>query len=117
MLDRGVIGDEVHEHADAALVCRRHQRPEILLRAVLIPQLEIVGDLIAEVTGQSARDGGEPERADTEIGQVVQPRCDSIEPRRIEVARDDTVDDRVAIQPARSWTAPGTRARPFATTK
>ncbi len=45
--------------------------------------------------GQGARDGGEPERGDTQVGQVVQPRRDPVEPRRIEVAGNDAVDDGV----------------------
>ena len=96
---------------------RLHQRPEVLLRAVLGSHVEIIGNLVAEETGQGARDGGEPERGDTEIGQVVQPRRDPAESRRIEVAGNDSVDDRVGNPGARSWTASGTRACPSVTTK
>ena len=56
VLDRRMIGNEVHQDEHSAHVRCFYQRPEILFGAVICSYVKIIGDLVAEVTGNGARD-------------------------------------------------------------
>src|SRR5882672_11097537 len=71
MPTRRVIQDEVDEHANLLLVCRRHERLEVVVRAVVRLDLVVVGDVVA-VLARRFRDGHEPDTVGAQAGDVIE---------------------------------------------
>src|SRR5882672_11404544 len=71
MLTRRVIQDQVDEHANLMLVCRRDERLEIVVRAVVRLDLVVVGDVVA-VLARRFRDGHEPDTVGAQAGDVIE---------------------------------------------
>ena len=100
MLIRDVVRDDVDDRADAQLECLRDQllglgeRPEGRIDG------PVVRDVIAAVGQRRDVPGGEPNRVDPEIGQVVESRthagqvADAVAVAVRKAADVDLVDDR-----------------------
>jgi hypothetical protein len=97
-----VVGHEIHDHAQPAGMGRADQLPQILLRAEVVPQREMVRDGIAEVALLGAGDRREPQHGGTELLHGVEPRSDVIEPPRPEEEWRHAIDNR-AVQPGRPF--------------
>ncbi len=68
---RHVVGDDVHDQAEAVLACRRGQRAQGRLAAEFLPDAGVVDDVVAvEGAGRGLQDGGEVEVGDAERGEV-----------------------------------------------
>ena len=89
-----------------------HQRVELSERPQARIDVRVVGDVVAEVGIRRGVDGGEPDGADPQPGQVVHPFPD---PRQVadavagcveEASRIDLVDH-VALPPRRAVRDPG----------
>ena len=76
MLVGRVVDHEVHDELHAALVDAREQPVEVRQRAERRLDVLVVGDVVAGVVLRRRVDGGEPEHADPERRQVVEPRGD-----------------------------------------
>jgi hypothetical protein len=99
VLIRAVVGHEIEDQADAALVQRRHQAVEIVTRAEQRVDADVVRDVVAEVGHRRGIDRADPDRIDAEPGQIVDPLDDSLEIAHpvavavLERARINLVDD------------------------
>ena len=102
---RGVVGDEVQQDPDPALVCRGDQRVEVRQGAEHGIDVAVVGDVVAEVAHRRPEDRRQPDGVDAEPGEVVQPAdqapqvTDAVPVRVRERPRIDLVDD--ALLPPR----------------
>jgi hypothetical protein len=76
VLDRGVPGDEVEQHPDAALPGLRHQLDHVLVGAVAGGDAQVVGHVVTGVDERGGEAGVEPDGVDTERGDVVEPPDD-----------------------------------------
>ena len=79
MLIGCVVHDEVEDHADPALLRFGDQAVEVGERAVHGIDLLVVGDVVAEVHLRRREAGGDPDRSNSEILQVVELRGDAVE--------------------------------------
>ena len=71
VLVRGVVDDEVDDHADAALLAAMGELDEIAERAVARIDAVIVGDVVAVVLARRGLKRHQPDRGDAESMQVV----------------------------------------------
>ena len=103
MLVRGVVDDEVDEHADAALLGAVGELDEIAERAVARIDAVVVGDVVAVVALRRGLERHQPDRGDAEPVQVVEPAHQAREVADavavgIHVGADrQAVDDRVLV--------------------
>jgi hypothetical protein len=74
MLARGVVGYEVQDQLDAAGMQRRDQAIQVVERSESRIDACEVGDVVAEIGHGRGVDGREPDGADAEPGEIVQPR-------------------------------------------
>ena len=72
MLVRGVIDDEVDDHADAALLGAVRELDEVAERAVARIDAVVIGDVVAVVPVRRRLERHQPHRGDAEPLQVVQ---------------------------------------------
>ena len=95
----GVVGHEVEQHAQPAVVRGRHQRVEVGERAEARVDRRVVGDVVAEVLHRRVVDRRQPDGVDAEPHEVVEPLrdppqvADAVAVRVRERARIDVVDD------------------------
>ena len=101
VLIRGVVGHQVHHHADAQAVRRVDQLIGILQRAEERIDVPIVGHVISRVVLRGAVERGEPDRVHAQLRQVVQAGGDAGQVAHAvavavgEGARIDLVDHRM----------------------
>ena len=76
---RGVIGHEVEDDANATLVQRLHQSIKVLARAENWIYVDIVGNVVAEISHRRGIDRRDPDGVDAEPAQVVDPIEDAIQ--------------------------------------
>jgi hypothetical protein len=99
MLDRGVAGHDVEQHAQPALARRREHAVELPERAEHRIDVLVVRHVIAEVVHRRGVDRRQPERVHAEPGEVVEPLLDpfqvtyAVAVRVLERARIDLIDD------------------------
>jgi hypothetical protein len=98
---RGVVRHEIEDQADAARVQRPNQPVEILERAEQRVDPDIIGDVVAEIRHRRRIDRRDPDRADPEPAEILDPLenalqiADAIAVAVLERARIDLVDDRL----------------------
>ena len=90
---RGVVGDEVEQDAEAPGVGAADEGAQVVLIAVVRAHRELVAHGVAEVAGRAGRDRRQPDRVDSQPGQVRQPVGDRPQRRRAEAGWDHAVDD------------------------
>ncbi len=101
VLDGGVRRDEVEEQAQAAIVRARDESVEAVEVTQLGRDRAVVGHVVPHVGEGRRVDRREPERVDSEVHEVVEPRLDAgqiadpVAVRVLERARIDLVDDGV----------------------
>src|SRR5437667_2078751 len=71
MLARGVVQDEIDEHANMMLVRRGDERLEVSVRPIVRLDLVVVGDVVA-VIARRFRHGHQPDAVGAEPGDVVE---------------------------------------------
>ena len=76
VLVRGVVRDDVDRHLDPELVRVGDERVEVVERAELGVDVDVVGDVIAVVCLRRGVERRQPERVDAELLQVRQARAD-----------------------------------------
>ena len=69
----GVVGHEVEQHAQPAVVRGGHERVEVGERAEARVDRRVVGDVVAEVLHRRAVDRRQPDGVDAEPHEVVEP--------------------------------------------
>ena len=95
----GVVRDEIEPDADAALARGGDQRVEVVERAVVGMDVEVVGDVVAPVDVRARKRRTEPDRVDAEPREVVEPArhtgqiTDPVAVRIRERPHVDLVDD------------------------
>ena len=72
MLVRGVVDDEVDEHADAALLGAVGELDEVAERAVARIDAVVVGDVVAVVAMGRGLERHQPDGGDAEAVQVIE---------------------------------------------
>ena len=72
VLIRGVVDDQVDDHADAALLRRVGELDEVAEGAVARDHPVVVGDVVAVVAAGRALERHQPDRGDAEPVQVVE---------------------------------------------
>ena len=98
MLVGAVVVDEIHDDADAALLCACDQLLHLVHRAKIVIDVRVVADVVAVVDHGRRVNGGEPDRADTELLQIVELFRDAAQVARtaarrvVETLRVDLVD-------------------------
>ena len=98
MLVGAVVVDEIHDDADAALLCACDQLLHLVHRAKIVIDARVVADVVAVVDHGGRVNGGEPDRADTELLQIVELFRDAAQVARtaarrvVETLRVDLVD-------------------------
>ena len=106
VLVRGVVHDQVRDHAHPALVGRLDERPEVVHRPVVLVDHEEVGDVVAAVPQRRDVHRQQPDAVDPEPLEVVELLDQPPEVARavvvaVEEAADvDLVEDR-ALEPQR----------------
>ena len=66
MLIGGVIQHEIHDDADSPLVSLLHQRVEVVERAEPWVNVDVITDIVAEISHRRRIDGREPDGVDAE---------------------------------------------------
>ena len=98
----GVRQHLVDDHLEAEPVRLRHQRVEIGQRPEDRVDVDIVGNVVAEVLHRRDEEGRDPHRVDAEVGDVAEPArdagevADAVAVRVLEGAWIDLVDDGAA---------------------
>ena len=77
VVGRGVVGDEVHDHADPGVVRGGDHLVRVLQRAEPGVHGAVVRDVVAGVVLRGQVEGGEPDRVHPEPGEVRDPRGDA----------------------------------------
>jgi hypothetical protein len=72
-----VAGNDVHQHAQAALARLGQEAVEVLERPKDGIDALVVGDVVAEVGQRRGIDRRQPQRVDAEPAQMVEPRSDA----------------------------------------
>jgi hypothetical protein len=117
VLDRGMAGHQVEEHAQAALACARHEAVEVRQRAEDRVNVLVVGHVVAEVVHRRRVDRRKPEGIDAQPREMVEALLDppqvayAIAIRVLERARIDLVDDGV-LPPHEQARLAGCRGEP-----
>jgi hypothetical protein len=94
VLDRAVVGHVVEDDAHAAPVRLGDQAPQILLRAELLLDPEVVRDRVF-LADRGRHNRRQPQQVHAQLLQVVQPARDRLERRRAEEERQHAVADGV----------------------
>ena len=106
MLVRGVVDDQLGQHADAVRVRRVDEALEVVERAVHRVDRRVVGDVVAVVPERRRVEGQQPQAGDAEVVQVGellgQPGkvADAVAVAVVEGADVGLVDDRVLVPEA-----------------
>ena len=82
MLVRGVVHDEVDQHAHAALLRAVRELDEIAERAVARIDAVVVGDVVAVVAMRRGLERHQPDGGDAQAMQIIQPARQTLESRR-----------------------------------
>src|SRR5262249_41576868 len=99
MLVRGMVRHEIEDDANTALVKRARQSVEIAKRPEERIDIDIVGDVIAEVSHRRRVDRRQPDRVDPEPAQIIDALedptevADTIAVAVLEGAGIDLIDD------------------------
>ncbi len=102
MVTGGVVGHPVEQEAHSSVVKTGEQVVEVGVGPEHRVDAAVVGDVVAEVAHRRGEDRRQPQRVDTEIGQVVELAgdagevADAVAVRIGERPRIDLVDDGVA---------------------
>ena len=76
VLVRRVVRDDVDRHPDPELVRVGDERVEVVERAELRVDVDVVGDVVAVVCLRRGVERRQPERVDAQLFQVRQARAD-----------------------------------------
>ena len=82
VLVRGVVDDQLGDHAQAALVRLVHEGAEVVQRAVGRVHVLVVGDVVAVVAQRRRVERQQPDRVDAQRLHVVEPLASGRESRR-----------------------------------
>src|SRR5262249_51262765 len=110
MLAGAMVRHEIEDDAYAALVQRARQRVEIAKRPEARIDIDIVGDVIAEVGHRRGGDRRQPDRIDAEPAQIIDALEDSaeiadaiavavLEGARIDLINDGRLPPGLIVQP------------------
>ena len=105
MVDGGVPGHEVEQHADAAGVRLVEQTPQVLVGAVARCGAVVVAHVVAGVVERGIEAGVDPDRVAAELADMVEPGDDAVEVadavgvRVLERLRVDLIEHRV-VEPS-----------------
>jgi hypothetical protein len=111
---RGVVDDEVGDHADAAAVRGLDEVAEVLDRAVVGMDVEEVGDVVAPVAERARVHRQQPDAVDAEPLEVVELLLHAAQVAgavavRVEVAADVDLVEEGALEPERVGLEPVAR--------
>ncbi len=79
MLVGGVVRHEIQDDLQAARVRLLEERVEVGERAEQRMNRAVVANVVAEVPHRGGKDGGDPDRVDSEADQVLEPLSDPVE--------------------------------------
>ena len=89
-----MVGDEIHQDANAALVGSLHQAAKIVLRTISRIETEVIFNSIPVIVCRVEVDRAKPDRIDAQVGQVIQPLADRLKGRTPEQEGDHPIHDR-----------------------
>src|SRR6202163_578358 len=74
VLIRRVVDDQFGEDADSALVRRGDELADVLERSVRLVDADVVRDVVAVVAQRRGEERQQPQRGDSEAGQIIESR-------------------------------------------
>jgi hypothetical protein len=95
MLAGSVINDEIDDHSDPTAVRLVDEFDEVAERPVALVHAEVVGDVVAVVAVGRWLKRGEPDRADAERFEVVEP---ATQPFEVAATIAVTVEERLDVK-------------------
>ncbi len=65
-----MVGHDVHHQAQAVCVGIGNEAIEVLERAVLAVDVDVVGDVVSVIEAGTGVEGCDPDRIDAEVGEI-----------------------------------------------